>query len=110
MNTIQIGIETRQLTREEAVAFHDSKAYESMPLRERALFQMNQKLLCMPFGTFHEAVEKTLGRSVFTHEFANRAGLLKELLGEKPAPTFDEIMNLIPAEKRVLVIKTESAA
>lgn len=95
-----------QLTREQAIAFHDSKAYEPLSCRERALFQMEQDCLCMPFGVFHEAVEKTLGRPVFTHEFAfgGRERLMKEMLGEAPAPTFEDIINLIPADKRVVIL------
>lgn len=96
-----------QLNREQAIAFHDSKAYEAMSHRGRALFQMEQNLLCMPFGVFHEAVEKTLSRPVFTHEFAfgGRDRLLKELLGERPAPTFDEILALIPEDKRIVILR-----
>jgi hypothetical protein len=100
-----------QFTREQAIAFHDNKAYEPLSFRDRAALQMAQDLLCMPFGVFHEAVEKALGRPVFTHEFAfgGRDRLMKELMGEKPAPTFTEIMELIPAEKRLLIIKAEVA-
>ena len=31
---------------------------------------MFESKLCMPFSIFQEAVEKTLGRPVWTHEFA----------------------------------------
>lgn len=48
---------------------------------------------------FHEAMEKTLGRPVFTHEFAFREELRKELYGEKEPSTFEEICALIPKEK-----------
>jgi len=33
-----------QLTKEQAIEFHDSKAYESMTDRQKAEFQMGQKL------------------------------------------------------------------
>lgn len=96
----------RQLTKEEAIAFCDSKVYENWTYRQIAEFQMEQDLLCVPFGVFHEAIEKTLGRPVFTHEFGfNREGLMKELLGGKEAPTFEEIVNLIPKEKRLVIFK-----
>lgn len=59
----------------------------------------------MPFGVFHESLEKALGRGVFTHEMAlNRQGLLNELRGLVPSPSFDEIMDLIPADKRIIVV------
>ena len=66
------------------------------------MFQMFTPRLCMPFDVFQEAVEKTLGRPVFTHEFAY-SGIKDELLGNKVVPTFDEIVNLIPTDKKVIV-------
>lgn len=94
----------KQLTREQAIAFYNNKCYEDMNYRQMAEFQIEQDLLCMPFDLFHEAMEKTLGRPVYTHEFAFREELKKELNGEKPAPTFEEICNLIPKEKLSLLL------
>ena len=65
------GNRPRQFTKDEAVNFHDSKAYEDMTDQERALFQINQEKLCMPFDVFHSSVEKTLGRPVWTHLFGD---------------------------------------
>lgn len=96
--------QVKQLTKEEAIAFDDNKLWEDMDYKQRAIFQMQQDRLCMPFDVFHESIEKALGRPVFTHEFGfNREGLMKELLGEKEPPTFEEIIGLIPEEKRILV-------
>jgi hypothetical protein len=93
------------MTQDEAIALYESGFWESMSYRDRAVFQMFEERLCMPFGVFHEAIEKALGRPVFTHEFGlNREGLQRELMGEAPAPTFAEVMNLIPAEKRLIVV------
>lgn len=90
----------KQLTKQEAINFYDGKLYEYMSDREKAIFQITQDRLCMPFDVFHEAVEKTLGRPVYTHEFGlNTDGLIMEILGEKEPPTFDEIVNMIPKEK-----------
>ncbi len=92
------------LTREQAIALAESKFYETMTHREIALFQMFEERLCMPFSVFHEALEKALGRPVWTHEIGiNHEGLKAELLGQAPAPSFDDILNLIPAEKRLIV-------
>lgn len=94
----------KQLTKEQAIAFAENKCYEGMTYRQIAEFQIEQDKLCMPFGIFHEAIEKTLGRPVFTHEFwFNREGLKKELYGEKEPPTFEEICALIPKEKLILI-------
>lgn len=94
----------KQLTKEEAITFCENKCYEGMSYRQIAEFQIEQDRLCMPFDVFHEAIEKTLGRPVFTHEFAFADELRKELFGEKKKPTFEEILALIPEEKRILII------
>lgn len=94
----------KQLTREEAIALHDSDVWKAWTPMERASFQMVQDKLCMPFAEFHKAVEDVLERPVWTHEFGlNRDGLLKELAGLCDAPTMDEILALIPAEKLLIV-------
>ena len=93
-----------QLTKEQAIAFCTNRCYDNMTYRQIAEFQMEQDRLCVPFDVFHKAMEKTLGRPVFTHEFGlNREGLRKELYGEKEAPTFEEICDMIPKEKLILI-------
>ena len=92
------------MTKNEAMALYESKFWEQMSFRDRAMFQMFEDLLCMPFGVFHEAVEKALGRPVFTHEFGlNREGLRRELLGAAPSPTMGDIIALIPKSKRIVL-------
>jgi hypothetical protein len=99
-----------QLTKEQAIAFFDAKKWESMSLRDRAFFQMEQNLLCMPFDKFHEAMEHVLCRPVWTHEFGlNRDGLMAEMTKDRPAPTFDDILALLPADKTVLVVELPEA-
>lgn len=94
------------MTKEQAIALYQSDWWKPLSHTERALFQMFEQRLCMPFDVFHEAIEKALGRPVCTHEFGlNADGLKRELLGEKPPPTMDEILALIPADKRVLIVK-----
>ena len=97
------------MTKEEAIALAESKFWESMPLREIATFQLYEEKLCMPFEIFHEALEKTLDRPVYTHEFtsSNIECLKKELRGDTPAPTIKDIINMIPADKRIIFITTE---
>lgn len=93
------------MTKDQAIKLYDSEFWESMSHKERAMFQMFEDRLCMPFGVFQEAVEKALGRPVFTHEFGlNRKGLQKELLGESNPPTFEEIINLIPKDKQIIIM------
>lgn len=93
-----------QLTREQAVALFESGSWQQWTPAERALFQVQQDCLCMPFAEFHKAMEQTLGRPVWTHEFGlNRKGLTDELLGLADAPSFEQIVALIPADKLVIV-------
>lgn len=96
----------KQMTKKEATNFFDNKGWMLLNERKRAELQINQDLLCMPFDIFHSAIEKTIGRSIFTHEFGSKGhvGLKKELFEGKAPPTFQEIMELIPEDKRVLVV------
>lgn len=90
---------------EKAIALAESNWWELCTHREIAEFQLFTAELCLPFEKFHEAVEKSLGRPVFTHEFGlNFDGIIAEFLGEREAPTMTEIMELIPAENRVIVL------
>jgi hypothetical protein len=88
----------------EAIQISHTKWWETKGPREVALFQLNEDLLCMPFSVFHECVEKAAHRSVFTHELAfNRDGIIKEILGEAPMPSFEDILNLLPNRKTVII-------
>lgn len=92
------------MTKDEAIKLYETGFWEQMSYRDRAMFQMFESKLCMPFSVFHEAMEKSLERPVFTHEFGlDSEGLRKELLGDRPTPTFEEILNLIPEEKRIVI-------
>lgn len=95
----------KQLTKEQAIAFYESKVYESWSARQIAELQIEQDPLCVPFDLFHKSVEECLKRPVYTHEFGlNREGLRKELYGEKEPPTFEEIVNLIPKDKQIILL------
>jgi hypothetical protein len=89
---------------EEAKALYKTEFWKSLSNEEIATFQLFEDKLCMPFSVFHAAIEKVLGRPVYTHEFGlNHKGLEMELLGEKSPPTIEEIINLIPEDKRILI-------
>ncbi len=93
----------KQLTKEEAIALYESGIWKEWTNEQTVRFQLYQDKLCIPFSKFQEAIEDELGRPVFTHEFAFRDELIKEYEGKKPAPTFEEIINLIPEEKRIII-------
>ena len=92
-------------TKEQAIAMCENETWKNMTYRERALFQMTVKRLCMPFEVFHEAIEKTLGRPVYTHEFGmNWEGLMDELINGKTAPTPQEIFDMLPKDKKIVTV------
>jgi len=82
---------------------YESEIWKDMTLEQIAEFQLFQDRLCVPFDKFQEAMEKLLNRPVWTHEFAFKDQLIKEFLGEKSAPTMEEIINQIPEEKRIII-------
>jgi hypothetical protein len=94
-----------ELTEEQALGLYGARFWEGMSDRDVAMFQMHTERLCMPFDVLHGAVERTLGRPVFSHEFGSAGAeqIRAELDGTAPPPTFEEILNLIPAEKRVVI-------
>lgn len=96
-------MEIKMLTKEQALKLYNSKFWEEMTYEQIAMFQLFEERLCMPFGIFHKAIEKTLKRPVWTHELASD-DIKKEILGEKEAPTLERIMNLIPEDKRIIVL------
>ena len=93
----------KQFTKEEAIAFAESGVWKTWTDEQIVRLQLFQGKLCMPFSRFHEAMNKVLDRPVYTHEFAYPDELKKEYLGAKKAPTFEEIINLIPADKRIII-------
>ena len=92
-----------QLTKEQASKLAKSKVWENWTDEEIVRFQLFQDLLCVDWSRFHEAISKVLDRDVYTHEFASKDSLIKEYLGVKEPPTFEEIMNLIPEGKRIII-------
>jgi uncharacterized FlaG/YvyC family protein len=95
----------KQLTEKEAISIAESKIWEKWTNEEIVRFQLFQDRLCMNFSRFHEAMEKVLNRSIYTDEFGYRDKLVEEYLGIKEAPTFEEIINLIPKEKQIIILQ-----
>jgi len=94
--------------KEAAIEMANNKWWEGKTHREIAEFQLFTTELCCPFGVFHAAVEKSLGRDVWSHEFGmNYDGIVAEFLGEGEPPTMDQIIEMIPEDKRLLVVVEE---
>ena len=93
-----------QLTKKQAIALAKSKVWENWTNEEIVRFQLFQEKLCMDFSRFHEAVEAVLDRPVYTHEFAWADEVKKEYLGVKKPPTLTETIELIPEDKRLIIL------
>jgi hypothetical protein len=82
MENIQLIVDKKnlnyQFTEEEAIKIAESFIWKQWSDKEVVDFQLFQDKLCMDFSRFHEAIEKVLERSVWTHEFANPESLRSE--------------------------------
>ena len=97
-----------QVDEQTAIAINKSGIWKDWTNYQVVRFQLFQRRLCMPFDRFHEAIEDVLGRPVFSHEFAYSDNLKIEFLGEKDAPTIDEIISMIPPEKLIVVVPEQA--
>lgn len=88
-----------RITEEQAKILIKSRFWKRMTDREITIFQLLENRLCMPFGVFHEAVEKALKRPVWTHEFIDPAGLLLELFRISKRPNMQEIIGKLPCKR-----------
>ena len=97
------------MTKEEAVAKAATKWWEKSTTKEIVAFQLYEPLLCMPFDIFHSAIEKELGRPVFTHEFALLDGLKAEFERRIRKPSLGEaigkIESIVAAGKIIAAIE-----
>lgn len=92
------------ITKETAIKMAKSKWWIGLDADVITAFQLFERLMCMDFSDFHKAIEESLDRPVYTHEFGcNVEGLKEEFLGKRPKATFDEIVNLIPKDKRIII-------
>lgn len=92
------------MTREQAIQLAESGWWKDLPADVVVALQLFEDRLCMDFHDFHGAVQEALGRPVFTHEFgsAGTERLKEEFLGRRPRATLQEVLDLIPPEKRLL--------
>lgn len=94
----------KSIGRDAAIALAATKWWTDLPDKQVAKTGMLITELCLPFEVLHGSVERALGRPVYTHEFGlNYDGIIQELLGERDAPSLEEIMNLIPEQKRIVI-------
>jgi hypothetical protein len=95
--------------REAAIALADSGWWKDKGVEEICDVQLFTEELCMPFSDFHKAITEALGRPVYTHEFGlDYDGLVAEYLGDRAAPTLEQIIGLLPADKTILACATSA--
>ncbi len=93
------------MTKEEAIALYKTEWWKSKTLEEVAEFQINEEKLCCPFDVFHKAVEKWLGRRVWTHEFIDPQALKDEKAGKrKPENPIESLRRISPDIPIIAVI------
>ena len=93
----------RQFTKKQAFDIAESGIWKDMTDEQIVKMQLYQRRLCMPFGRFHGAMEKVLGRPIFTHEFVGVDRLKQEYEGTRKAPDIEEIMDMIPVDKKIII-------
>ena len=81
----------------QAIELCNSGWWKEKTAREIVEFQLYENKLCMPFDEFHKAITEALGRSVWTHEFADQKGLQAEYEGKR-----EHEYNPIQSAKRIL--------
>ncbi len=90
----------KSIGRPRASAMVESKWWLVRRPRQIARVQLFTVELCVPFGIFHQAMEVSLGRPIWIHEFGlNLENLIQEFLGERDAPTLEEILATVPEGK-----------
>lgn len=91
--------------------FESRRDAEAMTGDERAAeLELLFGPLEIKFDLLHKRIEELVGRSVWTHEMGlNHLGLVEEARTRKAA-TLQEVMDLIPPEKRIVVVVNEGDA
>jgi hypothetical protein len=88
-----------------AIKLAESGWWKGLNARQIVGVQLFVDELCMPFREYHSAVQKALGREVYTHEFGSKGigQLQAEFRGDASAPTLQEIIDMLPSDKRSIM-------
>jgi hypothetical protein len=66
----------------------------------------DKAILTIPMGTLSERIDGLVGRGVWTHELVNREALIREIRSGQE-PSFEEVLDKIPADKQVIVVSPD---
>lgn len=70
VQTLNTSVENKQRCLQAMEKYGENHWWEPGTEQQKlAYFQTMEPILLVAFGTYHEAVEKLLGRGVWTHEF-----------------------------------------
>jgi len=93
------------MTQEEAIKIGKSGIYKTWTHEEKVDTQLYNEYICMPVGDFLESLTVVFKRPVYDIELLDGGENLKaELEGRKSPPTIDEIVNMFPGDKIIVVI------
>lgn len=101
----------KSIGREKAIELAGTEWWKRPDITPQQVFELTMQTveLCCEFSAFHQAAEAALGRPVWTHEFADMDSLWREYLGERRAPSMQEIIEKIPEAKRIVVFPRDDA-
>lgn len=94
----------RSIGYERAMKLVATKWWETATPREIAHLQLWRRECICPLSLFVDSLSPALGRPVMHHELGcDWDGLCLELIGERDAPTMQQIVGLIPEDKRMVL-------
>ena len=87
--------------------FNSRRDATTMTAQERAdEFRWWGRILTIEFSDLHQRFEELVGRPVWTHELARPDLLIAEIERGTPS-SFGDVLDKIPADKPVIVVKTD---
>lgn len=80
------------LNKRNAIKFYESELWKQWTDEQIFVFQMMNEVLCVDFDIFHDSVNRSLCRKVYTHELSKPDLLVKEFItlkGKLPSKGFE---------------------
>jgi hypothetical protein len=93
------------LSKEEAIEIGKSGVWKEWDATKKVLVQLFNDLMCIPISEYQNALNEVLGRLVLTHELAYPDMLRDEYLTLRPPPTMQEIIDLMPGDRPLIVVE-----
>lgn len=91
-------------TRDQAEKLFKTQWWMDVAPETLAKIQLSQDYLLMPYWTYHQALERALGRGLYFNEVQiRRWEFLHQLCGKKYALTTEECLQMIPLEHRAVL-------